>query len=111
MVVDMLMQIPLICHRMGDILLIMIHYISFVLSLYLSSVCNYPIFVSNVYGGTSASTYTDAAGDTTNLTLSDTTEPISITHTSAFQYIVLICYPLSNSICGYSTNNYNGFYC
>ena len=25
--------------------------------------------------------------------------------------MVLICYPLSNSSCGYSTNNNNGFYC
>ena len=44
-------------------------------------------------------------------TLSTTTGSISITKTSTFQYIVLICYPLSNSSCGYSSNNNNGFYC
>ena len=65
------------------------------------------------YGGI----YTDTANDTTNLTLlctpilSNTTGSISITNASTFQYIVLICYPLSNSSCGYSTNNNTGFYC
>ena len=44
-------------------------------------------------------------------TLSTTTGSISITNASSFQCIVLICYPLSNSSCGYSTNNNNGFYC
>ena len=83
----------------------------------LSSVNNYTNFVFNVYGGTLASTYADTSNRTTNLTslgtptLSTTTGSISITNTSTFQYIVLICYPLSNSSCGYSTNNNNGFYC
>ena len=48
----------------------------------------------NVYGGTLASTYTDTANDTTNLTLlctpSLSTGSINITNTSPFQYIVLI---------------------
>jgi len=83
----------------------------------LSSVNNTSNFVFNVYGGTLASCYTDTANDTTNLTLlctpslSVTTGSTSITNTSSFQYIVLISYPLSNSSCGYSTNNNNGFYC
>ena len=70
----------------------------------------------NVYGGTLASTYTDTANDATNLTilcipiLSNTTGSISIPNTSTFKYIVLICYPLSNSSCRYSINNNNGFY-
>ena len=83
----------------------------------LSSVNNYTNFVFNVYGGTLASCCSDTANDTTNLTLSGTptlsttTGSISITNTSTFQYIVLLCYPLSNLSCGYSTNNNNGFYC
>ena len=36
---------------------------------------------------------------------------MSISNTSTFQYIELICYPLSSSSCGYSANNNNGFYC
>ena len=95
----------------------MVHYINFILfSWSLSSVNNSSNFIFNVYGGTLASTYTDVANDTTNLTLlctptlSTTTGSISITNTSTFQYIVLVCYPLSNSSCGYSTNNNNGFY-
>ena len=81
----------------------------------LSSINTYTNFVFNVYGGTLASTYTDTSNSTTNLTLlgtptlSTTTGSISKTNTSTFQYIVLICYPLSNSSCGYSTNNNNGF--
>ena len=65
----------------------------------LSSVNNSSNFIFNVYGGTLSSTYTDTANDTTNLTLlcapslSTTTGSISITNTSTFQYIVLICYP------------------
>ena len=80
-----------------------------------SSVNNSSNFIFNVYGGTLASTYTDAANDTTNLTvlctptLLTTTGSISITNTSTFQYIVLICYPLSNSSCVYSNNNNNVF--
>ena len=68
-----------------------------------------------MYGGTLASCYSDAANDTTDLTLlgtptlSTTTGSISITNTSTYQYIVLIAYPLSNSSCGFSTNNNNGF--
>ena len=82
----------------------------------LSSVNNSSNFIFNVYGGTLSSTYADTANDTTNLTLlctptlSTTTGSISITNTSTFQYIVLICYPLSNFSCGYLINN-NVFYC
>ena len=83
----------------------------------LSSVNNSGKFIFNVYGGTLASTYTDTANDTSNSTflytptLSTKTGSINITNTSTFQYIILICYPLSNSNCGYSTNGNNGFCC
>ena len=81
----------------------------------LSSISKYSNFVFNVHGGTLSSTYTDTSNGTTDLTLlctpilSNTTGSISITYTSPFQYIILIGYLWSNSGCGYSTNNNNGF--
>ena len=71
----------------------------------LSSISNYSNFVFNVHGGTLASCYSDTSNSTTNLTLlgtptlSTTTGSISISNTSTFQYIVIICYLLSNSSC------------
>ena len=65
------MQILLTQHHIGDIILIMVHYINF-FNWNLSSINNYSSFVFNVYGGTLSSTYTDTANDTTNSTLLST---------------------------------------
>ena len=96
----------------------MVHYISFIVSIgHCQTLIIHQILSLMYMVEPLRSCFTDTSNDTTNLTLlctpslSVTTGLTSITDTSSFQYIVLISYPLSNSSCGYSTNNNNGFYC